>query len=460
MDDRPLFAAAFEAQGDAPDAPPGFVDRVMDAAPRPVARPAWRRPLALAIAAVAVAALTATLRPRSGEVTVGAREAARQVSLGGRAVAVVEPGTTLRYRVALWGESRVELTRGDAFFRVDRGGGFEVRTPHGRARVTGTCFRVVDLGDATTTSEDEMRAKWFGAGAISAVMAVVVYEGGVRVASGQGTRAEVQVRPGERAVVDRGGALRREAAGARVEAAAVRAPTTAAPTTATATAPSAPAATGGDAGAAAEVVRLRTILAQNGISPETGRRVEGARRGLDDPGNTDLTPDEWRQLAGMGELRYRVPGATRGDTLDDARARELGVPEQDRAEVNEAFRAAQRELQSSLAALYREAVGGDPGNLSLEALMNELRDKAPDGARSAVTWQLAQERGALSPWRAPSPDQPEYERAMRTLVGYEAELERRLAAVVGPRIAHDMLHGPHSVSAHAYGMRGSAPGGR
>ena len=39
MDDRPLFAAAFEAQGDAPDAPPGFVDRVMDAAPRPAARP-------------------------------------------------------------------------------------------------------------------------------------------------------------------------------------------------------------------------------------------------------------------------------------------------------------------------------------------------------------------------------------------------------------------------------------
>ena len=57
-------------------------------------------------------------------------------------------------------------------------------------------------------------------------------------------------------------------------------------------------------------------------------------------------------------------------------------------------------------------------------------------------------------------DQPEYERAMRTLVGYEADLERRLAAVVGPRIAREMLHGPHSVSAHAYGMRGSAPGAR
>jgi hypothetical protein len=455
MDDRSLFAAAFEAQGDAPHPPPGFVDRVMGAAPRATAPPRWRRTLALAMAAVAVGALAVSLRPRSGEVTVGAHEAARQVSLGGRAVAVVEPGTTLRYRVAPWGESRVELARGGVFFRVDRGGGFEVRTPHGRARVTGTCFRVADLGDATTTNEDEMRAKWFGAGVISAVMAVTVYEGGVRVASGQGTRAEVQVRPGERAVVERDGALRREAANDHAATATGAATTTAAPATAPATAASA-----GDAGAAAEVVRLRTILAQNGISPETGRRVEGARRGLDDPGETDLTPDEWRQLAGMGELRYRIPGSTRGDSLDDERARRLGVPEQDRAEVNESFRAAQRELQTSLAALYREAVGSDPGNLSLEALMNELRDKAPDGARGQVTWQLAQERGGLSPWRAPSAEQPEYERAMRTLVGYEADLERRLAAIVGPRIAHDMLHGPSSVSAHAYGMRGSAPGGR
>lgn len=328
--------------------------------------------------------------------------------------------------------------------------------------MTGTCFRVADVGGARDEGEDEMRAKWFGVGAISAVMAVTVYEGGVRVASGHGARPEVALRPGERALVTRDGALRREPAEAQSRAAQGGATGVGEGGARAAGAAGAvgAAAPEGAARAEAEVVRLRTILARHGISPETGAAAAGARRGLDDPGETDLTPEEWRQLAGLGELRYRIPGATRGDSVGDEKARRLGVPEQDRAEVNEAFRASQRELQASLAALYREAVGSDPGGLSLEALINELRDKAPDAVRSSVTWALAQERAGLSPWRAPAADQAEYEQAMRLLVGYEGALERRLAAIVGPRIAHDMLHGPDGVSAHAYGMRGSAPGGR
>ncbi|MFO0609732.1 MAG: hypothetical protein U0324_41625 [Polyangiales bacterium] len=303
-----------------------------------------------------------------------------------------------------------------------------------------------------------MRAKWFGAGVLSAVMAAAGYQGAARVVGRRGASADATPRAGEHAAVAHGSA-RRGPAEAPARTTAGDASGAGASGAGGSTGPGA-ASAAAEGRAEAEVVRLRTILARHGISPETGEAAAGARRGLDDPGETDLTPDEWRRLAGLGELRYRIPGATRGDSVGEEKARRLGVPEQDRAEVNEAFRASQRELQASLAALYREAVGSDPGGLSLEALINELRDKAPDAVRSSVTWSLAQERAGLSPWRAPAADQAEYEQAMRHLVGYEGALERRLAAIVGPRIAHDMLHGPEGVSAHAYGMRGSAPGGR
>lgn len=47
-----------------------------------------------------------------------------------------------------------------------------------------------------------------------------------------------------------------------------------------------------------------------------------------------------------------------------------------------------------------------------------------------------------------------YERMMRRLVAFESELERAIAAEVGPDLAHALLFGEPSVSAHAYGTRG------
>jgi hypothetical protein len=177
--------------------------------------------------------------------------------------------------------------------------------------------------------------------------------------------------------------------------------------------------------------------------------------GLDDPGETDLTPEEWRTLASRGELRYRIPGARAGnDSVGEERARRLGIPEADRAEVNRVFVRAQERLMNTLRGLYREAASADPAGLSMEALCNEIRDKAPEDVLGRVNYQLSQERGGVLQWQPPRADMPPYERMMRTLIAYEREIESELAPVVGDRIAHGILHGENQVSAHSYGLTG------
>jgi len=443
MDERTLLARALDAQGPLPTAPDDFAERVLAAMPAPRRR-AVLAP-ALGLAALAAGAVLAFGLPWSREGSVRVGDAAQTVALGGRAVAGAEPGTALRYRVGGWGRGdRVELAEGEAFFRVDHGRGFEVVTPHGTVTVTGTCFRVVARGRGAGKQEGlAMRSGWFAGGVATALLAVQVYEGGVRVARAGDPGGAVTLRAGQLGGVTEDGRVRAElpAAQAVPTAAAV-----------SATAPSAP--TAEDLAARAEVVRLRTILARHGIAAESGAVDGGATRasGLVDPGNTNLTAEEWRTLAERGEIRFRLPASNRREGLDDAHARALGVPDDTRAEVNEVFRQSQAELQRALGALYREAAAAEPGSMSVEALMNELRDKAADGVVNDTVWRLAQERGGLSPAREPSAEQTPYERALRAMLGYERDLERRLAALLGERLAHDMLVGDRAVPAHSFGM--------
>ncbi|MFO0624944.1 MAG: FecR domain-containing protein [Polyangiales bacterium] len=458
MDDRTLLARALDAQGPLPRAPEGFADAVLAALPARPARPARLvRAVRLALPLAAAAGVVAAFGPpwaHEGGRTVG--PAAVTVSLGRRAVAVVEPHAALRFRVGGWFQrDRVELTRGAAFFRVDHGRGFDVVTPHGTVTVTGTCFRV-ETRPPAPAEETPMRSRWFAAGALSALVTVQVYEGGVRLARAGAPHA-LAVRAGERAHIDPGGRLRPGAPGEGDGAAraAVNAEPAAAQGDANTPGPASP------VGAQPEIERLRGLLARHGISPDTGARVDGGAspRGLDDPGDTNLTADEWRVLAQRGETRFRLPASNRREGLDESHARALNVPDDVRAEVNEAFRAAQRELQQTLGALYHEASGAAPGAMSVEALMNEIRDKTPDAVVNDTIWRLAQERGGLLAPPGPDAETSPYERSMRALVGFEQALERRLAPVVGERLAHDMLFGEHAVPGHSFGLtaRRSAP---
>lgn len=453
MTDDELFREALRAQPHDVEVPAGFADRVVASLAPPAPRRLDRR-LAAALAtlaACAVGALAWQTRARSGEVRVARTgSAARQVWLGDRARVVVEPGTTLRYRVGGWLPSRgdhVELLAGSAFFRVERGGAFEVHTPHGTVAVTGTCFQVTAEGggEAMTTA---MRARWFGAGASSVALAVMVYEGGVTLgATPLGPRTALG--PGQAAVVLRDGTVARRGAAPAVEPGA--APAAATLVAAAGARGEGPATEAADR----EVARLRGILAAHHLSPETGELVGASttRRGLESDGDTDLTPDEWRTLAQRGELRFSIPGS--GGRDPDGRvahqAQEIGLREHEVTAVRDVFRRAQERLAGELRALYREAAGTDPGTMSLDALQFEIRDKTPGETVARVDWQLAQERGGLAARGAPSPDATPYERMMRALVGYEGRLDEELTALVGATDAHDLLHGPNNVGRHSYG---------
>ncbi|HWM85099.1 MAG TPA: FecR domain-containing protein, partial [Kofleriaceae bacterium] len=209
-DDRaPLSPEEIEAleAWQVPDPPAGFADRVLAAqsAAPPVPEseansvaaalaasptgPTGRRRLLLwsVVGAAAVAALLLTQLRSPGGPT-GAGSAAplerRSIQLGQRGVAVAEAGALLSWEIE-GGAARVAQRAGDVFYRVERGGRFEVETPHGTVRVTGTCFRV---------ELNAMKTPWqaVAGAAIGAAVVVTVYEGSVLFAGSDGEERAVE----------------------------------------------------------------------------------------------------------------------------------------------------------------------------------------------------------------------------------------------------------------------------
>src|SRR5262249_36539741 len=117
-----------------------LVDRVMKqvqveyAGRAPRSRLRWM--LGVLGAAAAAATLLVSLRaPRTGQV---AAEQRTEVAIGTDAVAVLEPGAAI-----CWKGRVVQQQKGNVFYRVERGGPFQVKLPEGEVQVLGTCFRVV-----------------------------------------------------------------------------------------------------------------------------------------------------------------------------------------------------------------------------------------------------------------------------------------------------------------------------
>src|SRR5262249_4079449 len=140
----------------------------------------WVGVALVATAAVIALALRASpVAPSTGERITAARET---LPLGGRGLAVAEPGSALGWRVDA-GAARIEPSAGDVGYRAEKGGPFVVRTPAGEVRVRGTCFRV---------EVDPMKKGFLqmGAGAAMATAVLVtVYEGKVILANEKGQTA-------------------------------------------------------------------------------------------------------------------------------------------------------------------------------------------------------------------------------------------------------------------------------
>jgi hypothetical protein len=376
MDDEDrILERALELTDERIEVPDGFAEGVLA---RLDARASRRRrlwPWALAAAAMVGVLGAERMVPREGVLeNPPTASSVVEIELGG-AVATLWPGTEGRFESQGFLAprlQRVALERGAAFLRVD--GPMDIDVPGARLVVSRDACLEVELGAGGRMSSRWASAGFFGGGVLAGAMTLVLYEGAVRVEHASG---QTDLEAGQGLRIDGEGHVSRGSLAARI------ADPEAPDMTSSLAGPSEFVAAGGvnvvaateAARLAAEVTRLRSLLSQHSISPETGERDSNARRGIDVDGNTDLTPDEWRSLAERGELRWRIPG--RGLQLTNDRMVEaLGLAPDDVDAIDRTQQQHLSALTERVRELYREATGGDGAGMSLDGMVSEISDKS------------------------------------------------------------------------------------
>ncbi|MBZ0236489.1 MAG: hypothetical protein K8M05_29450, partial [Deltaproteobacteria bacterium] len=361
-----------------------------------------------------------------------AREA---VELGGRGVAVAEPGAAFGWRkdgAAL----TVRQEAGDVFYRVDptrraSSAPFVVTTPAGEIRVTGTCFRV----EVIPMKPSRASVLSAAAGAAIATAAVVtVYEGKVLVASPSG---QAEVKAGEKVTLDGAPPVPSTVAGPTV-AVADLVPAEPAPTI------------------TREELLVRDQAQREQIAALTGRlkELEGAiaagggavrRKGPGGPGGDEdwLNPskEDLLALARQCGVKVDIPPVMRGEQgmrIGPETAEELGLTAGEAATVNQTFADLTKSWEKRVRAWYVDATGDQQGadQLSAQSMAQELEDKALPGEQETLRKRISQERAGLVPPPADTSRLSAFERYFRAWVGLGDEAERLLAEKIGPERAH------------------------
>jgi hypothetical protein len=445
-DERLLHGDALPAA----EPPEGFADRVLaarraeldvdreDRTPRR-RRPGWRPIAASAAAAGAVAAAAAAivLAARADPVATGALVASErtEVAIGSRAVAVAEPHAALTWRVER-GAARVEQTRGDVFYRVERGGRFVVATPAGDVAVLGTCFRV-EVTEMTIGSEGKRIGKqaWGGAAVgavVSAAVLVTVYEGRVLFANERGA---TEVAAGQSASAASGSApAQAVAAGAEVRPAA--------------TSEELPAPPPSDATReelATREAQQRQEIAGLRAELRSLRAAGGAGAGDKGPGKTKsfLSPtrEELLEMARNCAVQFDTPELSPEPMKISPRlANELGLSPEEVTLVERVLQQVSQRVLAQIRAIYVELTGNAAGaeDMTGSAMMREIEDKSGQHDVAEATRQLASERAGLVPPPADPAARSPVERVLRLMQNVGDELERELGKTLGADRAHNL----------------------
>jgi len=422
-----------------PGPPDGFADRVIAAqseAPAPARtrpRPGWPTWTVAGVAVGVVAALLLWPASAPPPITVAARTITGRetIVLGGRGVAVAEPGAILGWRRA-GAAALVHQDAGDVFYRVDPGGPFTVTTPAGEVRVTGTCFRV----EVLPMKPSKQALIGAAAGAAIATLAVVtVYEGKVLVASPAG---KTEVVAGERATLTPGTTPTVEAATPVVAAAAIEVP---AEPSSTATREELLVRDKAQREQIAALsARLKQLEAAGGPAAG-GKRGPGGRPG-DDSSWVDPSKEELLAWAKDCRVQIDLPPVMRGQPLQISpdMAKSAGLTDAEVAVANQVFVDLTADWRRRVRGWYLEGTGDTQGadQLSAYAMGQELQDKAADGEPEGLQRRLSQERaGLVAPPADPARLSP-YERYFRALADLGNEAERQLAAKLGDEKAHGL----------------------
>lgn len=439
------------------DSPPdGFAERVlarvrdMDVATSPVrveipattarARPGWLFGGAAAALAVAAAVLLGGSRPSEGEAIAKDRS---EVSIGGRAVAVLEPGAEVH-----WKGDDVVQPRGDVFYRVERGKRFTVHTPTGDVEVKGTCFAVKVRPAAKGNEEVEMQKRDLKVAAASAVASaltlVAVYEGHVAVSHAS---ESVELRAGQSARSSASG-VKRTGSVEDAEKALDKADEL----------------TEGDPSSKANQnlvrqigeyrSRLEAVTAQKADLETKLSRSEANYAASHDGAaavpkhDFDVTADEWQELAKDGTIKFQMPCVGRKDDPWSPSAEKLnalGLAPGDAAPIRNAYARSSDRVWAAIKPLCAQALGSADlaekigAQNCIHITLSVESEKDPEAAKAARRL-VGEVRAGSRP--VPDSNAPLHPVAKLFLAttGASKNLENDLAETFGPDEAHRLVY--------------------
>lgn len=455
--DAPLDLSAWEAEEPSVDFAERVVRRAREASrgddalapaatppcqPRIAQKRVW--PWAAAgLAAVAAGALVYQSTRAASEGDATAEGERREVHIGDRAVAVLEPGAKVH-----WKGNVVEQSQGSVFYRVERGDNFRVHTDAGEVQVLGTCFKV-DVLRPKGEDENVSKRDWkmAAAGAASAgLMFVAVYEGKVAVSH---AKERVDLTAGQSAITETKGVSRVGPNGER----------------------EGPTATQDSALDKAnqnlvESVReykkrLETIEEQK---KDLEKRLEVAKTKLDAEerkgdaqvkrNEFDLSQDDLRELAKDGTIKFMSPCSKKDYKPDADTLQRLGLAPQDADVIGAAYKKVRAEAEAQMRPLCQEVLGKSDltDRIPVEGCMHIVSDmmsEANNQERKAAQQLAADILAGNKPAPGPGDKVPALTRMMLSRSGQAKALERELAKSMGPDEAHRVVFSDELCMGHS-----------
>jgi ferric-dicitrate binding protein FerR (iron transport regulator) len=430
----------------------GFADRVMarveSHAPSRASRARRWGVVAGAGAALALAAailLRVTAPPAHGEAIAKERI---EVPLGGRALAVLESGASVR-----WDGDDVVQANGDVFYRVEPGARFTVHTPAGDVEVKGTCFGVKVRSKDGTVQERNMQKRDVKSGvvggAITALAFVAVYEGKVTVSHAsehaslvagesaqlgpKGVQTTGAVAEGEQAFVGSAAAQANDEPLMNANQRLVH-----------------------EVGEYRS--RLESISAQKTEIEAKLKRSEETLAASQDGSsatvarhNFDLSTDDWKTLAKDGTVKFRMPCVGKKNDPWSPKAdnlQALGLSPQDGAVIKTAYAHSNQRLWGTIKPLCATAVGTAEiaERLGADTCLHVIFDAESErprtsegGAAESAMRQVAEMRAGLRPLPGPNDAATPLTKAFLATTGESKAFEEELAQSFGPEEAHRIV---------------------
>jgi hypothetical protein len=387
---------------------------------------------ALVLAAAILVRVTAV--PAHGEAIARDRV---EVQIGNRATAVLEPGASVT-----WSGDDVVQSRGDVFYRVERGARFTVHTPAGDVEVKGTCFTVkvrpIGKEEDRDMVKRDVKAGAIGAG-LSALAFVAVYEGKVAV-SHAGER--VELRAGESAQTGPNGArvMGHAAAGEKAFDETVST------------------ADGDDPLGAANKnlvqqvsdyrARLEAISAQKTELEVKLKKTEASLAASQDGSaaavkhDFDLSQEDWKDLATDGTIKYQMPCFRKdGWTPSPDTLNALGLAPQDAATLKSVYAHSNQRVWAAVKPLCAQVLGSAEvaekvGPDTCIHLVVDIENKRDGEAAQQARRQVGEIRAGMRPMPGPNEPVSPVLKLFLATTGEGSSFEAELAQSFGPEEAH------------------------